>query len=209
MNSAYDQLLSLLRRYISQINAHNILGRALRDLGVERHQLTQAHIGDVAAKIEPSLKLFLRPAALANVQSELQALKAPAKPLPVVTYAIKTESDISDARAQAREMCERLRVRRTTMQKVATVVSELARNIFMYTEGGSIELHHSSSPKSKFTVRAVDSGPGIPNLDDILSGRYRSRSGLGAGIRGTKRLCDRFDIKTGASGTRIEAEVDL
>lgn len=209
MSSAYDQLLSVLRRYISQINAENILSRALRDLGLDRRQLTDAHFGDVAAKLEPSLRLFLRPTALTNVRGELRALRAPARPLEAVVLPIRAESDISAARAHARDISERLGVRRTTMQKIATVVSELARNIFMYTDGGTIEFHHTASPKAKLTVRAIDSGPGIPNLEDILEGRYRSRTGLGAGIRGTKRLCDRFDIKTGATGTRIEAEVEL
>ena len=54
---------------------------------------------------------------------------------------------------------------------------------------------------------ARDQGPGIANLADILAGRYRSRSGLGLGILGTKRLADRFAIDTKPTGTHVEVEV--
>ena len=37
---------------------------------------------------------------------------------------------------------------------------------------------------------------GIANLEEILAGRYRSETGLGMGIIGTKRLMDEFDIET-------------
>jgi serine/threonine-protein kinase RsbT len=40
-----------------------------------------------------------------------------------------------------------------------------------------------------------------------MSGRYRSKTGLGRGLLGTKRLADNFDIATGATGTRIVVEV--
>ncbi len=207
MSSAYDQLLSLLRRYISQINAQNILARAIREVGIEKHQVSEAHLGELASKLEPSLRLFLRPAALASLQSELGSIGRPSAPLESISLAIKQEADIATARAQARDMCEKLGARRMTIQKLATVVSELARNIYMYSHGGTLEIHHAASPTSSLTVRAVDSGPGITNLDDIMKGNYKSRTGLGAGIRGTKRLCERFDIKTSPAGTTVEAEV--
>ena len=42
-----------------------------------------------------------------------------------------------------------------------------------------------------------------------MSGRYRSKTGLGRGLLGTKRLSDHFDVATGATGTLIVAEVLL
>jgi serine/threonine-protein kinase RsbT len=61
----------------------------------------------------------------------------------------------------------------------------------------------------KINVVAEDRGTGISNLDDIMAGRYRSRTGLGKGLLAVKKLVDRFDIRTGASGTRIEVEATL
>ncbi len=48
-----------------------------------------------------------------------------------------------------------------------------------------------------------DHGPGIANLDDVLSGRYHSRTGMGLGIVGTRRLMDTFEVKSDSSGTTI------
>jgi serine/threonine-protein kinase RsbT len=56
---------------------------------------------------------------------------------------------------------------------------------------------------------ASDDGPGIANLDEIMAGRYRSRTGLGLGLLGSKRLSDSFDIQTSARGTCVTVEVRL
>jgi serine/threonine-protein kinase RsbT len=202
------QVLEVLGRHLSNINAQNVLARALRD----------ARLGAVVAvddvrRIQPSLerglRLFLPHSAVGDVLSELARAFAGDPPGPR-TITIKVENDVSDARMSARNLCEQLGARRVVTQKVATVVSELARNIFMYTPGGTIDLEPDGVERSpRLIVRAIDRGPGIPNLDEILAGRYKSRTGLGAGLLGTKRLVDRFRIDTGPTGTRIEIGVDL
>jgi serine/threonine-protein kinase RsbT len=58
-------------------------------------------------------------------------------------------------------------------------------------------------------IRAVDRGPGISNLPLILSGEYKSKTGLGRGIVGCKRLADHFEVSTSKAGTHITAEVEL
>jgi serine/threonine-protein kinase RsbT len=54
---------------------------------------------------------------------------------------------------------------------------------------------------------ARDRGRGIRNLEQILRGEYQSKTGLGKGLLGVKRLAQRFDVKTGAQGTEIRVEV--
>ena len=50
----------------------------------------------------------------------------------------------------------------------------------------------------------MDSGAGIPNVDEILSGKYISKSGMGMGLLGTKNLMDEFEITSSSSeGTRV------
>jgi serine/threonine-protein kinase RsbT len=209
MTSPYDQLLALLQRHISHINAQSLVGRALRDAGIDKRSLSTAHLPQLMSRLEPGLRLFVRPTSLPAVRKELQALCGAPKTPDAVSREIKTEPDISEVRSLARALCDQLGAKRISSQKVATVVSELARNIFMYAGEGTIELHPASSPRPRIQIRATDSGPGIANLDDVLAGNYRSKTGLGAGIRGTKKLADRFDIKTGPSGTRIEVEFNL
>jgi serine/threonine-protein kinase RsbT len=58
-------------------------------------------------------------------------------------------------------------------------------------------------------IRATDQGPGIANLSLVLSGDYKSTTGLGRGLIGCKRLATQFDIATGRTGTVVTVEVDL
>ncbi len=93
----------------------------------------------------------------------------------------------------------------TDCVRLATAVSELARNIYMYAKTGHVTLCLTDEPAHwRFDVEAVDQGPGIPHLDVVLSGSYKSRTGLGRGLIGTRSLLDdmRIDSAPGA-GTRI------
>jgi serine/threonine-protein kinase RsbT len=202
------QVLAVLARHLTMLNAHNVLAHAQRDSRVG----TLATVDDVRVirpALERGLRPFLGPTAVAQVMAELARLFSSGPPVPRI-IAIQAERDVSDARMVAWVMCEQLGARRVVTQKVATAVSELARNIFMYTPGGTIELRPEAGERNaKITVRAVDRGKGIPNLDEIMAGRYRSRTGLGAGLLGTKRLVERFHIETGLNGTQIEIGIDL
>ena len=54
-------------------------------------------------------------------------------------------------------------------------------------------------------VRVEDQGPGIPHLDSVLAGTYRSSSGLGIGLLGARRLVERFHIEsTPGQGTVVQ-----
>ena len=48
--------------------------------------------------------------------------------------------------------------------------------------------------KPTIQVIATDRGPGIPDVERVLSPTYRSTSGMGRGLRGTRTLMDYFDI---------------
>lgn len=93
----------------------------------------------------------------------------------------------------------------TDCVRLATATSELARNIFMYAKQGQVTLRLREEPLAfVFEVEAVDQGPGIPNLDVIMKGQYRSRTGLGRGLAGTRALLDDLRIETApGEGTRI------
>lgn len=124
-----------------------------------------------------------------------------------VTVALLTEHDIPRARQVAREICETLGTRALTQQRLVTIVSELGRNMVLYAGGGRITLRPPTGTSRRVVVLAVDQGPGIANLSEIMAGKYKSRSGLGLGIVGTKRLADSFQIDTGRHGTAISVEV--
>lgn len=79
--------------------------------------------------------------------------------------------------------------------QIATVTSELVRNVRQYADHGELELRPLTAPLG-IEVRVTDHGPGIANLNEILAGRYRSQTGLGLGLLGCRRLMDGFVVRT-------------
>jgi serine/threonine-protein kinase RsbT len=80
------------------------------------------------------------------------------------------------------------------------VISELARNITLYTEGGTITLIPYRSERVGLKVIAQDTGPGIEDVDRVLAGGYTTSKGLGMGISGSRRIMDEFEIQTVVGG---------
>lgn len=118
--------------------------------------------------------------------------------------AIKVEGDIVRARGAGRDMCRDLGLSEINQVKVATAISELARNIFHYAKTGNIALRRLATPRSGIEIVATDQGPGIPDVKLVLSGSYRSRTGMGKGLLGARRLVDFFEVETGPDkGTRV------
>ncbi len=127
-----------------------------------------------------------------------------------IEVPIHKEVDVNVARNQARLLATQAGVSATKAIKLATSVSELARNIILYAGSGKLEMEKSlDESEVVIRVRASDDGPGIDpeKLEQILSGRYRSKSGLGKGLLAVKRIADRFDIDSRkGKGTHITLE---
>ena len=203
--SVDERLLEILCRHLSAVNARAVLRRSAREVGLRGRPSTTKELPDLIARVERATAVFLRPKAHAELRQQLSAL-CDEQDLAAETIAIEHEQDIVVARTRARAICAALGGRAVFSQKAATVVSELARNIALYTPGGTIELVPTRAPR-QLLVRATDRGAGIPNLDEIMSGGYRSKTGLGRGLLGTKQVVDQFTIETGAGGTRIEVSL--
>lgn len=125
--------------------------------------------------------------------------------LRIVTMPIAVESDIVAVRQRARALAEQLQFERQDQTRVATAVSEIARNAFSYGRGGRIEFSiDDADGRQRLLIRIIDQGSGIPDLDAVLEGRYRSVSGMGVGISGARRLLDHFHIESDDQGTRVE-----
>lgn len=115
---------------------------------------------------------------------------------------LATERDVVGARQQARAVAEALGFDHHDQIRIATAVSEIARNAFRYARGGSVTF--GADPDTRlFQISVVDHGAGIPHLEKVLAGSYQSSTGMGMGILGTRRLMDSFSIQTGAKGTIV------
>lgn len=122
----------------------------------------------------------------------------------ILTAVVNTETDVVAARQRAKQIAQLCGFGLQDQVRIATSVSELARNVYNYAGHGKVyfSVEGDTAPQI-LTITIEDKGPGIANLDQILAGDYISPTGMGMGILGARRLADRFDIKTGPAGTRI------
>ncbi|GAJ99553.1 MULTISPECIES: anti-sigma regulatory factor [unclassified Geomicrobium] len=114
---------------------------------------------------------------------------------------IANEWGIVSARQAGRELSKEIGFGSVDQARITTAISELARNIYLYTEIGKIDLEEISDNHKNGKVRGIkvvasDKGPGIENLRDVMIDGFTTSGGLGAGLPGVKRLMDEFDIES-------------
>ncbi|WP_010651744.1 anti-sigma regulatory factor [Oceanobacillus massiliensis] len=126
---------------------------------------------------------------------------------PQSCVTINKEWDIVGARQLGREMAKNLGFGTVDQARIATAVSELARNIYLYAENGQICFEIIDNLEHRgLCMTAVDSGPGISDISQVMQDGYTTSGGLGAGLPGVRRLMDEFDIFSEVgNGTRIKA----
>jgi signal transduction histidine kinase len=119
----------------------------------------------------------------------------------VARVDLRHDEGVVTARQRARDVAELLGFDRLEQTRIATAVSELARNAHRYAGGGEVRI---MTGRDRIRVEVTDSGPGIPNLDEVLSGEYTSSTGLGRGLVGVRGLMDEFEISAPEGrGTRV------
>lgn len=118
---------------------------------------------------------------------------------------IKKEWDIVGARQIGREIAINVGFGTVDQARIATVISELARNIYLYAPQGEICVEVIESGRTGICVVAIDSGPGIENISEVMQDGYTTSGGLGAGLPGARRLMDEFDLRSEVDkGTRVK-----
>ncbi len=124
--------------------------------------------------------------------------------LNLVSIDIRLENDVVLARQKARNIAAALKFDSQDQTRIATAVSEIARNTYQYGGGGRIDFQITGDPDPMLVIMLRDKGRGISNLDEILSGKYVSQTGMGLGIIGAQRLMDQFNIEsTAGQGTAV------
>jgi len=123
------------------------------------------------------------------------------------TFAVDQEKDIATARLEAWSEAVRIGLSKFTAVKVATAVSELARNIVFYAGKGTVELRATEDERGpSLHIVATDKGPGIEprKLEEIWAGTYKSQRGMGKGLLAVKKLVTDFHLDTGpGKGTTV------
>ena len=222
MKTVENEIGAILAGTISAITQRSIFNRLGPLAAMPVSQLSSADRTTVMTELESSVRLFARRnsaeliascarvlgaetaaasaaasgAAAAPVKSSATAAPgdSPAKRLP-----IEQEKDIATARLEAWSEAVRIGLSKFTSVKVATAVSELARNIVFYAGRGSVELRAVRDDKGPgLRIVATDQGPGIDaaKLEEIWGGTYKSQRGMGKGLVAVKKLVDEFQLDT-------------
>jgi serine/threonine-protein kinase RsbT len=192
--------------------AEDLLDRRLRRAGIDiaNHQLSDRP--RLLRELTSGVGLFIHDSrrqqeCIRDLEETLVVRSTPSIPPQKnreLRVAVNTEFDIVPARSSARALCRELGFPEFDQVKVATVVSELARNMVQYAGKGDLIIRVSDFPRRGIEITARDHGPGISNLDSILDGSYRSRTGMGKGLRFAKNSMSTFEIATDPShGTTI------
>jgi signal transduction histidine kinase len=113
--------------------------------------------------------------------------------IPLITLAIRREYDMLLARHRARRICQLLEFSNGDTTRIATALSEVARNAFEYAGGGSasFSIEGIGNERQELVIRVADEGKGIEDLASVLSDE---RASLGVGLRGSRTLMDRFEV---------------
>ncbi len=121
---------------------------------------------------------------------------------------IRQEWDIVGARQLGREKAKELGFGTVDQARIATAISELARNIYLYAGTGKVCFEFVENLQHKgLKIIAKDNGPGIRDISQVMEDGFSTSGGLGAGLPGVKRLMDNFDIiSEHGQGTKIQAE---
>ncbi|MFN7973058.1 MAG: anti-sigma regulatory factor [Acidobacteriota bacterium] len=117
---------------------------------------------------------------------------------------IRNETDIVRARQAGRDLARELGFGTADQTRLATAISELARNIIHYAgEGWCVVTEVSAADTVGIRVVVEDEGPGIADLSKAMTMGYTTGKGLGAGLPGAKRLVHTFEIESQPGHTRI------
>ena len=120
----------------------------------------------------------------------------------LMTVQIERDEHVVSARQRARQVAAALGFDAQQQTRIATAVSEIARNVARYAGRGSVEFALQVE-RQELVIVVRDSGRGIPHLQAVLDGTYRSDSGMGIGIVGARRMMDDFAIESTAAGTTV------
>ena len=122
------------------------------------------------------------------------------------SIALESEHDIAVARGEVRTLAAWLGFRLIDQTRLATVTSELARNVVKYARRGRMIAQPLEPAQGRPGLRLIfeDSGPGIPDVAAAMRDGFSTGRGLGKGLPGSKRLVDVFEIESEVGrGTRV------
>lgn len=127
-----------------------------------------------------------------------------------VAIAIEDPSHVGEARRSANSIATSIGLSETDAGKFAILASEAATNIVKHAGRGEIVLRSlGAQGVDGVELVAIDSGPGIADVDRALSDGYSTAGSSGTGLGAMSRLATSFDIFSSAgNGTVLAARLE-
>ncbi len=208
-----DDIVGALKLYFSAPIARALLTSTLRRARLDGGPLDNDVLPDAVVALERTLPMYITDATrrgecverllglLPNKPCDDAPQPRPRASAPAMSVAwtvvqVKTADDVGNACEVGRDIARRVGFAGLDQTKVATTISELARNIILYAAIGEVRIAGIEKPRKGVEVAAVDEGPGIADLGLVMSSAYRSKTGMGKGLKGAKRLMDTFDLSS-------------
>ena len=212
MNRIEQNVLDTLKAFLNEIVAKSLMSLSRTTANVDMGAMESGDNLRLFRELEKGVRICLQdPTAQNECICSLSKIlypnngKTPQGNKRAVVQII-TESDIVTARSLGREMGKEIGFSPTDQIKLATAVSELARNIVQYGGRGKIVLAALNGTKPGLEVCACNERPAQENVDFVLSGQYRSKIGIGQALAKTKNLVDDLDITSDSKkGTEVTA----
>ncbi len=205
METVKEAISSVLTSMLPPSAARSIVATLPSFAAARVGTLDLASTQRLLGQIETGLKLFGGSTDRRALDAVRRRITGGSEPTPTqVVIRVRSDQDVLDAQRRCSEMV-RAFFSGTDCVRLVTAVSELARNIYMYAGDGQVRMNLIEDANGVcFQVVAEDHGPGIANLDQILAGRFQSKTGLGRGLAGTRALLDDMQVRTGPGiGTTI------
>ena len=211
MDASIERVKEILRSYISPIIAESMVKRSATRAGVNIKVLRNGDGSKLLHELEMGIRLYvpdraqqivcirkLRDILSIDESGTFTAIKP-------TLHVVASDDDLVRVRNKARALAHDLGFPASVQSRIATAVSELARNILQYAQKGEMSIMPiRKNGRRGIEIIANDEGPGIANLRQILAGQYKSDTGMGLGLMGTKVLVDEFYIDSEpGKGTKV------
>lgn len=206
MSGLEQALQEALRPHVSELFIRSVVSFAASRANASLNHLKAGDAKRLLAELSRGIRLYVSDV---EVHAELVRRVSAAlgegggRPMAPEVIDVTNEVDVVVARKRGADMCAELGFSPAMQVRIATIISELVRNIVQYAGTGSVTIT-PLSPRPGIEVLACDRGPGIDDINRVMSPSYKSKTGMGVGLRGTRSIVDEFEIHTApGQGTTV------
>lgn len=126
---------------------------------------------------------------------------------------ISHSSEVIMADRAAKIMTLTLGFNEKESEEIALVIRELASNLVKHAKEGTLTLTYlNENNNAGIQIESVDHGPGIADVEHVITDGFSTTGSLGYGLGTVNRLMDKFDITSHCgkeSGTHIVCKIPV